>query len=41
MRFLNLANGGNLSQKRYGNPVPSLEIGRCNDYRFVTEYGNY
>lgn len=36
-----LANGGTLRAKAYDNPVPSPEWGRCNDYRFVTEYGVY
>ena len=35
------ANGGTLRVNTYDNPVPSLERGRCNDYRFVTEYNGY
>lgn len=25
----------------HDNPVPSLKRGRCNDYRFITEYNVY
>nr|DAH61433.1 MAG TPA: hypothetical protein [Caudoviricetes sp.] len=35
------ANGENLRAKAYDNPVPSHRCGRCNDYRFVTEYDDY
>ena len=36
-----IANRGNLNKKLHGYPVPSLERGRSNDYRLVTEYGIY
>ena len=32
------ANRKTLRAEAYDNPVPSLEIGRCNDYGFVTQY---
>ena len=35
------ANRGSLNAKAHGYPVPSLEKGRSNDYRFVTEYIAY
>ena len=36
-----VANGGSLNEQSHGYPVPSPEMGRSNDYRFVTEYGTY
>lgn len=35
------ANGGHLRAFAYDNPVPSPEMGRCNDYELVTQYSVY
>lgn len=35
------ANGETLRAKAYDNTVPSPNVGRCNDYEFVTQYCRY